>query len=49
MSGRLVRLEEFDCFRSVLRHAPEEVNKVVLASVRNLDERTELEPVLRSI
>ena len=49
MSGRLVRLEEFDRFRTVLRHAPEEVDEVVLASVRNLDERTELEPALRSI
>ena len=49
MSARLVRLEEFDRFRSVLRHAPERVDEVVLASVGNLDERTELEPVLRSI
>ena len=49
MSGKLVRLEEFDRFRSVLRHAPEEVDEVVLAAVRDLDERIELEPALRSI
>ena len=49
MSGRLVRLEEFDCFRSVLMDAPTIVDELVLASVRALDERTELEPTLRSI
>lgn len=49
MNGRLVRLEEFDCFRSVLKHVTEEVDEVVVASVRDLDERTELEPALRSI
>ena len=49
MNGKLVKLEEFDCFRSVLKHAPEEVDEVVVKSVRGLDERTELEPALRSI
>lgn len=49
MNGKLVRMEEFDCFRSVLKDAPEEVDEVVVASVRDLDERTELEPALRSI
>ena len=49
MSGRLVGLEQFDCFQSVLKYAPEKVDEVVLASVRDLDERTELEPALRSI
>lgn len=49
MGGRLVGLEEFDCFRSVLRHAPKEVDEVVLATIRDLDERTELEPALRSM
>ena len=42
-------MEEFDCFRSVLKHAPEEIDEVVLASIRDLDERTEFEPALRSI
>ncbi len=49
MSGRLVSLDEFDQFRSVLRHAPEHVDEAVLASVRDLDERTEFEPALRSV
>ena len=49
MSGRLVRLEEFDSFRAMLTYAPEEIDDVVLAAVRALDERTELEPALRSI
>ena len=49
MSGRLVRLEEFDRFRTLLSRAPEGVDEIVLASVRDLDERTELEPMLRSI
>ena len=49
MNGRLVRLEEFDQFRSVLRHAPEDVDDAVLVSVRDLDERTEFEPALRSV
>lgn len=49
MGGKLVKLEDFDHFRSVLKYAPEEVDKVVLTSVRDLDERTEFEPVLRAI
>ena len=49
MSGKLVRLEEFDCFRAVLKHAPQTVSEAALASVRGLDERTELEPALRAI
>ena len=49
MSGNLVRLEDFDCFRSVLRHTPEEVSDLVVAKVRDLDEPSELEPALRSI
>ena len=49
MGGKLVKLEDFDHFRSALKYAPEEVDEVVLTSVRDLDERTEFEPVLRSI
>ena len=49
MGGKLVKLEDFDHFRAALKYAPEEVDKVVLTSVRDLDERTEFEPVLRAI
>ena len=49
MSGRLARLEGFDCFNEILRHAPEKLDEAVLSSVRELDERTELEPAIRSI
>lgn len=49
MTGRLAKLEEFDRFRSVLKYAPENVADEVIASVRALDERTELEPAIRSI
>lgn len=49
MPGRLVQLEDFDRFRSVLKYAPDEVEDEVIASVRDLDERTDLEPAIRSI
>ncbi len=47
--GTLVTMGRFDNFRQVLKYAPEEVSEEVLTAVRDLDEREELEPFIRTI
>lgn len=47
--GTLVSFDRIDNFRDALSLAPAEVIPAVLDTVRQLDERTELEPFLRSI
>ena len=46
--GTLVTMGRFDNFRQVLKYAPEEVSEDVLTAVRDLDEREELEPFIRT-
>jgi superfamily II DNA or RNA helicase len=47
--GKLISIEDCDNFREVLKFPPEEISADVLATVRDLDERTELEPFIRAI
>ena len=47
--GRLIGIEDFDCFERVRSLPEDEVGSDALAAIRSLDERTELEPFLRSI
>jgi superfamily II DNA or RNA helicase len=45
----LIRLEDFDNFKDTRDYSPETISTPVLNQVRDLDEREELEPYIRSI
>jgi len=45
----LINLEDFDGFKEVLEHPPAAMSPELQSIVRNLDEREELEPFIRSI
>lgn len=47
--GRLTGLEEFDSFQSIRDFPPSSITNAVLKTIRDLDEREEFEPFLRSI
>lgn len=47
--GSLIKVEEFECFRAVKEVPPSLINDQILSVVRNLDEKEELEPFIRSI
>ena len=47
--GRLIKIQDIDQFFDVVNVPYAAVNPVVLGSVRQLDERRELEPMLREI
>lgn len=48
-AGFLLRIEDFDNFEDVKDFSPQIISKPVIATVRDLDEREELEPFIRSI
>ena len=47
--GLLIKIEDFDNFKEVCNIPLETVSESLQTSVRNLDEREELEPFIRSI
>ena len=47
--GSLIKVEEFECFKAVREVPPSLINDQILNVVRNLDEKEELEPFIRSI
>lgn len=49
MVGKLLRLDDVDSFEPVKAFPSRSVSDVVVATVRNLDEREEMEPFIRSI
>jgi superfamily II DNA or RNA helicase len=49
MSGHLIAVEEIDNFKSVCDFAASSIPEILLDTVRQLDEREEMEPFFRSI